>query len=157
MVHEDNANACYWIVARDKAGLLIAMMRKLAGNAHISFEGDLSRCTFPAELRPSTKETDILARNTLEPRQDFLVVSLEHETIQPVLDVILPNNRYLRDIIHIQIEKDGVLQFGSYDNFHKECIVAYSAVPTALLDQMTESGVISSWTVAPPNTHRWHD
>ena len=25
-------------------------------------------------------------------------------------------------IIHIQIEKDGLLQFGAYDNFHPECI-----------------------------------
>lgn len=33
----------FHIVARDKPGLLRAMMRALAGDAYISFEGDLHR------------------------------------------------------------------------------------------------------------------
>jgi hypothetical protein len=31
-------------------------------------------------------------------------------------------------IIHVQIEKDGQLQFAAYDNFHPECIHFGSAV-----------------------------
>jgi hypothetical protein len=33
----------YWLVARDKPGLLIAMMRALTGHAYISFEGKTYR------------------------------------------------------------------------------------------------------------------
>lgn len=57
----------YWIVARDKPGLLIAMMRALAGNASISFEGDLSRCAFPPDLTQTHDETEALVRNTIIP------------------------------------------------------------------------------------------
>ena len=91
----------YWLVARDKPGLLTHMMRFLAGEARISFDGDLSRCEFPAVLPRSTDEDSILTRQTLSPRQDFVILPLEHDTIRPILDVMLPDNRYMEDIIHI--------------------------------------------------------
>lgn len=149
----------YWIDPRDKPGLLRAMMRELAGDAQISFEGNLSRCIFPADLDPSADETDALRRQTVEPRQDFVVLPLEPGSVAPILDVVLPHRhrQYLKDIIHIQIERGGELQFGAYDNFHRECIVCYSGVDSALLDQLKSSGVIRSWQVAPDDQHRWHD
>lgn len=146
----------YWPVARDKPGLLIAMMKFLAGDAHISFEGDLSHCRFPADLNPTYDETPALVRQTQDPRQDFVVLPLEEATIRPILDVILPNNRYLRDIFHIQIEKHGEQQFGSYDNFHDECIVCFLGIPTSLLDDLQQKGVIRSWTVPHEGARRWH-
>ena len=57
--------------------------------------------------------------------------------------------RYLDDIIHIQIERSGLLQFGSYDNFHRECVVCYTGVETSLLNRHKSSGVIRSWQVVP--------
>ena len=146
----------YWIVARDKPGLLIAMMRALAGGSHISFEGDLSRCTFPAVLAPTRDETPALVRHTSHPRQDFIVFPLEHQTVRPILDAVLPNGRFMKDIIHIQIEKNGRLEFGSYDNFHPECIVAFHGVSTNLLSRLPESGVIRSWTEPYEGARRWH-
>jgi hypothetical protein len=107
-----------WIVVRDKPGLLIAMMRALAGSAHVSFEGDLSRCVFPPELGAEKNETPTLKRHTLVPELDFVVPPLEPHTVQPILGVVLPDRRFMDDIIHIQIEKNGRLEFGSYDNFH---------------------------------------
>ena len=146
----------YWPIARDKPGLLIAMMKFLAGDAHISFEGNLSRCQFPPELNPTLKETPALVRQTLFPRQDFVVLPLEESTIRPILDVVFPNNRYLRDIAHIQIEKHGEQQFGSYDNFHDDCIVCFLGIPTSLLDDLQQKGVIRSWTVPYEGARRWH-
>ena len=93
------------MVARDKPGLLTHMMRFLAGEARISFEGDLSRCQFPATIPSSTDEDSILTRQTISPRLGFAILPLEHDTIRPILDAVLPDNRYLEDIIHIQIEK----------------------------------------------------
>ncbi len=135
-----------WIVARDKQGLLTAMMHALAGNAHISFEGDLSRCTFPSDLTPVTEETPSLVRNTMDPRQDFVVLPLEEQTIRPILEVVLPKKRFTKNILHIQIEKNGRVKFGSHDNFHSECIVAFRGVPAELLIDLKEHGVIRPWT-----------
>ena len=147
----------YWPVARDKPGLLIAMTRRLAGEAHISFEGDLSRCSFPPSLNPSGAETPALRRQTAYPKQDFIVLPLTPESVRPILDVILPDNRYLDDIIHIQIEKGGELQFGSYDQFHHECIVGFPpGVTPELLDQLQSSGAIRSWSVPQEGARRWH-
>jgi hypothetical protein len=146
----------YWIVARDKPGLLLAMMQALAGNAHISFEGDLSKCKFPAELGEAYEETPALMRNTAVPRQDFVVFSLEQHTIRPILDVVLPDRRFMEDIIHIQIEKNGRLEFGSYDNFDPECIVCFHGVSTDLLSRLAASGVIRSWTEPYEGARRWH-
>jgi hypothetical protein len=146
----------YWVVARDKPGFLIAMMKALVGNAHISFEGDLSRCEFPGEVPKRSTETSVLKRQTSQPVQDFVVLPLEPETIRPILDVVLPDRRFMTDIIHIQIEKDGKIEFGAYDNFHPECIVCFLGVGTNLLDQLKEKGVIRSWTVPHEGARRWH-
>jgi hypothetical protein len=37
-------------------------------------------------------------------------------------------------IIHIQIEKSGVLQFAAYDHFHTESIVFGGAVKPAVIE-----------------------
>ncbi|MGH7242000.1 MAG: hypothetical protein ACREJD_01105 [Phycisphaerales bacterium] len=151
------ASTRYWIDPRDKPGLLRETMQFLAGDAHVSFEGNLSRCAFPAPLKPSAHETQALCRSTVSPKLDFAVLSLEPDAIGPILEVILPDWRYLDDIIHIQIERGGKLQFGSYDNFHRECVVCHAGVETSLLDKLKSSGVIRSWQVAPADEHRWHD
>lgn len=136
--------ARYWLVARDKPGLLMAMMRALAGSAMISFEGDLSGCDFSRVPGTSADETECLRRATIYPRQDFVVCRLEPETIEPILAEVLPERRAIDRIIHIQIEKDGALAFGSYDNFHPDCIVAGPGVPVSLLEQLQASGVLRS-------------
>ena len=147
----------YWPIARDKPGLLIAMMRAMAGDAHISFEGDLSRCCFPEALHPSGEETDALKRSTLTPKQGFVVLPLPSESVRPILDIVLPDNRYLKDILHIQIERGGELQFGSYDQFHPECIVCFPpGVTTEFLEILKGSGVIRSWSVPHEGARRWH-
>jgi hypothetical protein len=146
----------YWLVPRDKPGLLTHMMRLLAGDARISFEGDLSRCDFPSSIPHLSEESSILHRHTLSPRQDFIILSLEQNTIKPILDVILPDNRYKDDIIHIQIEKNRELQFGSYDNFHHDCIVCFLGVPTKFLDELKQKGIIKTWMTPFEGAVRWH-
>lgn len=147
----------YWPIARDKPGLLVAMMRHLAGDAHISFEGDLSRCSFPSSLSPSSEETPVLRRHTSYPVQDFVVLPMKPESVRPILNIVLPGNRYIEDIIHIQIEKAGEMQFGSYDNFHHDCIVGFPpGVTPELLDRLQLSGVVRSWSVPHEGARRWH-
>jgi hypothetical protein len=146
----------YWVVPRDKPGLLVAMMRHLAGDSHISFEGNLSNCKFPPELSPSSEETTVLRRATSFPLQDFVVLPLTQDTIRPILDIVLPANRFMKDIIHIQIEKASKREFGSYDNFDPECIVCFLGVSVELLETLKQKGVIRSWTTPYKGAQRWH-
>jgi hypothetical protein len=146
----------YWLVARDKPALLMHMMRFLAGDARISFEGDMSRCDFPASIPRIDEQQSILRRQTMYPRSDFIALALEPDTIRPILDVVLPGRRYLDDIIHIQIEKRRELQFGSYDQFHHECIVCFLGVTTEFLDELHQKGILKSWTTPHGGARRWH-
>jgi hypothetical protein len=141
----------YWLVARDKPGLFVAMLRALVGDAaYVSFEGDLSRCTELFSLFGATsQESDTLKRKTVYPLQDFVIVPMESASIHSILEIVLPEARIVHDIIHVQIEKDGRLAFGAYDNFHKDCIVAWSELPLDLLADLRTSGVLRSYEFAP--------
>jgi hypothetical protein len=88
--------------------------------------------------------------------QEFVVLPLEPGTIHPILAEVLPEGRVVRDIIHVQIERGGRLAFGAYDNFHRECVVCWQAVPRELLEQLRNSGVLRSWESVPaePSTDR---
>ena len=70
----------YSLDARDKPGLPAALVNALAGEAHISFEGDLSRSRLREIPRVSDAETAILRRNTTSPRQDFSCFRSRPET-----------------------------------------------------------------------------
>lgn len=146
----------YWLVARDKPGLLTHMMRSLAGDARVSFEGDLSRCNFPTSIPRITEQQSVLQRQILSPESDFITLALEPDTVRPILDVVVPDKRYMDDIIHIQIEKHRELQFGSYDQFHHECIVCFLGVPTKFLDELLQKGILKSWTTPHEDASRWH-
>jgi hypothetical protein len=130
------------LVVRDKAGLLIAMVKALAGHAHVSFEGNLSRCRFPPEVHRTDRETETLRRQTILPVQDFVALPLEPETVEAILATVLTDSRFMKDVIHVQIEREGALQFGAYDNFHRDCIWCGPGVSRELLEQLRSSGVL---------------
>ena len=87
------------------------MMRLLAGNARISFEGDLSDIDSSAVQGLLREETPALRRNTTFPPETFVVLPLEPESIGPILTQVLPNGRIVHAITHVQIENDGRLEF----------------------------------------------
>jgi hypothetical protein len=126
----------------DKGRFLAAMMEELSGNAHISFEGSLRNlkiCSIPGA---SETETAALKRNTLWPKQDFIVLALEPSMGKAILSAI--GGTVPRSIIHVQIEKEGVLEFGAYDNFHPECIYFRSGVRREFLESMMSQGLLKS-------------
>jgi hypothetical protein len=116
------------IVAR-KSEFFHRLMIELAGNAHISLEGDLAHCRLTDDLVKSRDETPILKRGgTLWPKQDFVVLRLRAETVDAVFKPMMAAG--LR-IIHVQIERDGVLELGAYDNL--QCVGTGPGVDEALL------------------------
>jgi|ERR1700722_2300929 len=137
-----------WFV-QDKRRLLLVMMDELAGDAHISFEGNLSALRFSSMPGVSHEETVALRRNTRWPKQDFIVIPLEPSTIKAIISAMggtVPN-----DIIHIQIERGGVLQFAAYDNFHPHCVVFRTGVEQAVLTSLVAEGIIRPYTDRPPH------
>jgi hypothetical protein len=124
------------------------MMEEFVGDAHISFEGDLSALPLLNILGASQEETGVLKRNTLWPKQDFIVLPLEPSTSRTIVSAIggtVPNT-----IIHIQIEKGGTLQFAAYDNFHPQYIVFHSTVKPAFLESLICESIVRPCTERPP-------
>ncbi|OLD81957.1 MAG: hypothetical protein AUF67_06020 [Acidobacteria bacterium 13_1_20CM_58_21] len=116
------------------------MMEELAGQAHISFEGDLRGLRLLSTSGASQEETFALKRNTLQPKQDFVFLPLEPSmTILSSIGETIPGA-----IIHIQIEKNGLLQFAAYDNFHPQCIVFGTGVKPAVLESLVSQGIMEA-------------
>lgn len=144
-----DAEGHYWLVARDKPALLTHMMRYLAGDAQMSFEGTFDGSKLPDAVPRIPEDQSPLKPCSGNREFPFVIVALEPATIKPILDTILPNNLFMEDIIQIQIAKSGNRQFGCYDNFHPDCIVAYSGVSPEFLDELLHRGIIKSWERAP--------
>jgi hypothetical protein len=47
--------------------------------------------------------------------------------------------------VHAQIEKHGQTAFAAYDQFHQDNVVAYAAVPIALLNELVAKRVLYSF------------
>jgi hypothetical protein len=136
---------------KDRPRLLLAMMNVLAGNgARISFEGSLSHSELFTIEGASFEETPLLRRGTTAPPLDFVVLPLTVENVPTIQKAIGSKIAFngSKGIVHVQIEKDSAMAFAAYDNFHEDCVVAYRAVPAALLERLVESRVLYSYTPA---------
>src|SRR5579862_3306654 len=129
----------FWKV-RDKGQLLLALMEALEGDAHISFEGDLRSLPVSRHPGASPEPTAALKRNTLWPKEDFIVVPLELSSSKRIYAVL--GGAVPKTVLHIQIEKSGALQFGAYDGFHPECIFFGSAVKPELVESLVSRGIL---------------
>jgi len=138
-----SATEC-WAV-KNKTRLLIAVMEELAGNAHVSFEGDLHGFRLSHISGASDQETAVLKRNTRRPRQDFIVAPLDPASIGTMMAAI--GGSVSRKILHVQIEKGDALEFAAYDNFHAGCVLFGRAVSRDLLRSLESQGVLSSLSV----------
>jgi hypothetical protein len=128
---------------RDKRRFLIAAFQQLAGSAFVSFEGDLSGTTLAATPGASGDETAVLKRNTLLPRQDFVVLPLETKTIGLIMAAV--GGTVPRSILHIQVEKNGRLELGMYDNFDPKGTFFGPAVTPQFIETLQDESLLSPW------------
>ena len=125
------------------------MMEELAGGAHVPFEGDLRGLTLLRIPGASEEPTVALKRNTLWPKQDFVVVPLvEPSMAQKIIAAI--GGTVPEAIIHIQIEKAGQLQFGAYDHFYPECICFGSAVKEGVIQTLVSQNIMRPYSERRP-------
>ena len=138
----------YRLRPKHRMGLLLAMMSELAGHgARISFEGRLDQTELMGIDGVSFEEKRKLVREGISfPPFDFLVLPLTSLTIPKIEKAVISKIAFSYDeIVHVQIEKQGLIAFGAYDGFHEECVVASSAIPTALLSQLVRDNVLESY------------
>jgi hypothetical protein len=115
-------------------------MEELAGNAHISFEGNLRNTRLTRIPGACEEETPTLKRNTIWPKQDFVVLPLEPAMSKAMLSALggaLPNS-----ILHVQIEKNDVREFGAYDNLYPESLFFGKALSKGFLDSLVSQGLL---------------
>jgi hypothetical protein len=122
----------------DKRRFFREAMTELAGSAYVSFEGNLSSLSLSKIRGASGEETSTLKRNTIWPKQDFIVLPLEAELTKEISSAI--GGTIPKAILHIQIEKRGKLELGIYDNFqHVGCGEALEA---KFLEQLQSDGIV---------------
>ena len=125
---------------REKNRFLSILMEGLAGNAYVSFEGGSSILGLSAITGAQGDESGALLRNTIVPRQNLIIVPLEPETLTAIWKGV--GGTISRDVLHIQIEKNGQLAFGAYDGFHPECITFGHEFPAVLIDSLIEERLL---------------
>jgi hypothetical protein len=135
------------VEVRGKAEFLRAMMNELAGDTRISLEGDLSQWQFANELVLAREETEHLKRNTSSPRQDFAVLRLTAESVAPIFKQVMAAGLN-RAIVHVKIQRNGVVELGAYDNFDPECVVTGPSVSETLLLQLRDAGIVRNFKAA---------
>jgi hypothetical protein len=113
----------------------------------MSLEGDLSQFQIADEMVVSRDEFGILKCGTIAPKMDFIVLRLTPETVDPILKQVLAAGLN-HAIIHVQIERNNVLELGAYDNFHSECVATGGGVGSALLDEMKNANVLRDFWAA---------
>jgi hypothetical protein len=129
---------------RNKRAFLTAAFGELAGSALVSFEGSLNGTGLLNVPGVSSDETKVLKRNTLWPKQDFIILPLEPETIASIMVAI--GGTVPRGILHIQVEKAGQLQLGLYDNFAPKATLFGPALTPQIVATFQNDGLIASWT-----------
>lgn len=129
---------------RDKRRFLAAALAELAGAAHVSFEGDLSSTSLFEVAGASGDETPLLKRNTLSPKQEFVVLPLEAEMVGPIMAAV--GGTVPRGIIHIQIQKEGRLQLGLYDNFAPKAMSFGPSLTATFFTTLQKAGTLVNWT-----------
>jgi hypothetical protein len=132
-------------LVQDKFRLLPAITEKLAGgHGHIPLEGSLNVFNLSGLPGASSNEAAALKRNTIWPKQDFLVFRLELAIFETILH--RPGRRVPHRMIHIQFEKSGILEFGAYDNFDPDRLFFGPTLAGAFLESLVSQGTLSSDT-----------
>jgi hypothetical protein len=128
---------------RDKRRFLAAALSELAGDAQVSFEGDLSMTSLSDVPGASNNETQVLKRGTLWPMQDFVVLPLEVEMVRPIMAAV--GGTVPRGLIHVQVQKEGRLQLGLYDNFDPNCMFLGPGLTPSFIATLQDAGVLTHW------------
>jgi hypothetical protein len=129
------------IIVHHQSAFLLRMMVALAGNATMSLEGNIYDLRFLEGILSGTEETPLLKRVS-RPPQGFLVLRLEPKFVEPIFQQI-EDIKVMRTIIHLQIERRGILELSAYDRF--EYTTSGPGASAAFLQRLKDAKVISNF------------
>jgi hypothetical protein len=127
--------------------LLWAFMVHFQSSSKVSLEGDLKKFELLGRSDASTEETPELKRNTSYPPFDFVVLPITADLTTVLKKSLSDPEIFGQDgaLVHVQIEHEGKLVFGAYDNFHKDCVVAHESVPEELLAKLHGKRILRAY------------
>ncbi len=135
------------IVLESPASFLHRLMIELGTDASMSLEGDLRRCRFPEAVIVSRSACPPLVRDTLWPKQDFVILRLTPDSVEPIFGQIMAAGLE-RAILHVKIQRGGLLQFSAADNFGYGCWTGPN-VRAEFLEQLVKEGLVCSFEPCP--------
>jgi hypothetical protein len=112
----------------------------LAGGAAISFEGGPGVRGLQRIDGASGDETPILRRNTSWPRQEFVIVPLNSGNTPLIWRG--PGGTISRDILHIQIQRGGILAFAAYDILRPGCISFGPQIESTFIESLMADRIL---------------
>src|SRR5512140_1787732 len=101
----------YRLTVRQPIKVMEALLDVFGTDAHLSLEGDLSKCNLDGIPVLSTEPRGVLVRNTLSPQQDFIIIPLNEATKDQIKRQILPTVGIRNRVHHVMIESGGQLVF----------------------------------------------
>ena len=132
---------CFWIKARDKLGLLSALMHILCGDeTRLILEGKLEEFNF-GNIESYAVGDDYKC----DMGNSVLSLKLTEDNIKQILNQIQPDGKYVKAISHIQIKVKDDVQVLIGDNFHNQCISVGPLVKEEYLVELANKHIISSY------------
>ena len=93
------------------------------------------------------EETTVLKRNTRSPKLDFVVLPVSDALLKRLKEQLSKSGVFSigGSLVHVQIEHQGKLIFGAYDNFDPDCVVADSPFNEVFLSSLQKQGIIHGY------------
>jgi hypothetical protein len=126
---------------------LSRLIAHIEGDAIMSMEGDLSRCSFDEIEGYQTEAVGPLKKITLwsTGRHDFAIMPISQTNRSKIIESILPRIGVKSHVWHIEIAQNGIKLFGAYDSFDPECVVLDHRMGEGILETMRNEGIIHSY------------
>jgi len=85
----------------------------------------------------------------VSPRLDFVVLPISESLVTQLKKLLGRPGVFNVEgvLIHVQVEVNGALAFGAYDNFHRDCVRGGSVLTESLLQEWVTAGVLRSYAV----------
>lgn len=141
------SNKRYHLVVKKAIQLMELVIPLFNNNASISFEGNLCSYDFSLFEDTTQKETLNLRRNTIAPKQDFIILPLNSKAINFLTTDTFHRIGLRNKVIHIQIEYNHEIAFASYDNFHEDCVWITAEVGQSFIERLVDDKIISKYKI----------
>jgi len=151
MKSEPDVLGVFNVHVRKPIELVRFALEHFQGDCLLSLEGDLSRLDVSLIPGASRKPTDLLPRNTILPKQDFVILPVTAATIDAIDRHVLPHVGLREHVEHIQIASKGKPVFGAYDNFDPGCVWIDQAIGKDAIVSLLDSGIIKSYQARSAN------